>query len=387
MSLHNPRSLFVLAGEHSGDDHAAALVTALKEKVSSLDVEAVAGPALRSTDVAPFMAMEELDVMGFTDVFAALPRLYSCFKKVRSHILQTNPTITLLVDYQEFNLRLAKSLRKRGYRGKIVQYISPSVWAWRAGRARVMGDVFDTLLTIFPFEREYFSTTSLSTHYVGNPTKELVDNYLPCDNWKAILNIPNKKFISLFPGSRPSEISQNLPLQLKVAEELSKSEKDKVFALSCTNPKLLGNIHREIEKSTLILGRDLYIIPKEFSYEQMQESCYALAKSGTVTLELALHNIPTVVTYQISKTQEFIAKHLIRLNLPHYCIVNILAKKEVFPEFYGARLSVDKIVEALLLLDEKRGSIEEACSQLHQTFTEKRPADEGAVIIEEMLTK
>lgn len=383
----NP-SLFIFSGEHSGDMHAGSLVSSLKDLIPEIQVSGVAGPCLRNESIDVFMHMEEFDVMGFTDVIKAFPRLFKHFRRIRRHILQCNPDIVVLVDYQDFNLQLARSLRKHGYRGKIVQYISPTVWAWRAKRADALAKYFDTLFTIFPFEAQYFKHTSLKVHYIGNPTKEKISQQSYDSTWKEKLSLPDAPMVALFPGSRNSELSHNLPLHLRVAEQLLYNNRNLHFAISSTHDKLVDPIQLAIRNSSLLLGENIFIIPRQYSYELMKESTVAIAKSGTVTLELALHHTPTVVTYEISKTHEMIAKYLLRLNLPHYCIVNILANKEVFPEFLGAGLSEKKI--ALAVEDMQNGKISksiERCRKLEELLTNAQPGPTAASYIEEMFCR
>lgn len=379
--------VFFFSGEHSGDMHAAGAVSALKQLMPNIHVGGVAGPCLREEEIDVLMNMEEFDVMGVTDVIKAFPRLYKHFRKVRTHILKTQPDITVLVDYQDFNLQLSKSLRKHGYKGKIIQYISPTVWAWRAARADTLAKYINALFTIFPFEAKYFSHTPLDVRYIGNPTKEKIDSYSYCKEWMTELDLPNQPIISLFPGSRKSEITHNLPLHLKVAQQLFSNNKNIAFGVSSTNTQLLKSIQDEIRKSTLTLGENIFTIPRKYSFELMDKSTLSLAKSGTVTLELALHNTPTVVTYEISKTQEFIAKHILKLNLPHYCIVNILANKEIFPEHYGANLPVDSVTQSLNSLQQKHQEAVHSCHQLHEILTSARPGPTAAKYIQEMLVE
>jgi lipid-A-disaccharide synthase len=142
------RNIFIVAGEPSGDVHAAAIVAALKKNSSNNAFSGIAGPAMRQEGVEIFLPMEELAVMGFTDVIKALPTLARAFKATAAAIRRQQPEMVILVDYQEFNMLLARSLRKGGYKGKIVQYIGPSVWAWRPNRARTLERYVDLLLTI-----------------------------------------------------------------------------------------------------------------------------------------------------------------------------------------------------------------------------------------------
>lgn len=380
------KRLFIFSGEHSGDMHGAALVSSLRSALPQLHVEGVAGPCLRKEGIDVFMNMEEFAVMGFTDVLKALPRLYSRFRKIRAHILKSNPEIVVLVDYQDFNLQLARSLRKGGYRGKLIQYISPTVWAWRAGRAKALANYFDALFTIFPFEPKYYSHTPLKALYIGNPTKEHIRSHSYDSSWKSALGLPNSPLVALFPGSRRSELSHNLPLHLKAAEALYAIDNSLSFALSCTSEHLLPFILGACKKCSLIEGKNLFIVPRDYSYELMRDSTLALAKSGTVTLELALHQTPTVVTYKISKMQQFIAKQLLRIRLPFYCIANILANREIYPEFIGASLNENTIALTLdSMRKNRRNELAASCSEVNRLLTDASPGPTAAAFIQEML--
>ncbi|MEC7838518.1 MAG: lipid-A-disaccharide synthase [Chlamydiota bacterium] len=388
MSPQTEQSIFIFAGEHSGDVHGAKLVQSLKELLPYSKIRGVSGPYMRAEGVDTFMEMEAFAVMGFTDVALALPKIFSNFKKIRNNILQTNPDMVILIDYQEFSLRLAKSLRKKGYTGKLVQYISPSVWAWRKGRADTIAENFDLLLTIYPFESQYYNTSKLSVKYIGNPIKDRVEKYCYDNDWRRKLDIPNKPFIALFPGSRKSEIYHNLPLQLKAAEKLKKHVG--YFAISCASKESKKHIQQELRNSSLVLGEDAFLIPREYSYEVMRDSKMAIAKSGTVTLELALHKKPTIVTYDISKTHKFICKNILRINLPFYCIVNILANKEVFPEFVDAGINPNAIVTAAIEIlnnpDTYRKTVD-LCEKVRSILHVENSSGKSARAIQEAMQK
>ncbi len=353
--------LFLFAGEPSGDLHGQHLMQALKQQAPKAQFLGVGGPEMRNQGLKPLLKMEDFAVMGFTDVLLALPKLYKQFYIVRNQILKQSPAAVILIDYPDFNLRLAKSLRRKGYAGKIVHYISPTVWAWRRSRIYTMADTLDLLMTIYPFERAHYLTTTLKVRFVGNPLTEYLNKYAYTDSWKEKLNIPNDiPIVALFPGSRHGEVLQNLPLQLKAAELLLQDSPNHLFAVSTSNPKQKVAILEAIENSTLKLGQNLFLVPSNYTYELMRDSQTAIAKSGTVTLELALHQRPTVVIYSLSKLNHFIAKRIMGLNLPHYCIVNILAEKEVFPELIEHGLTSNNLYKKLLDLDTS-SQLREAC--------------------------
>ncbi|MCH9613185.1 MAG: Lipid-A-disaccharide synthase [Chlamydiia bacterium] len=310
--------LFVFAGEMSGDLHGHDLI----ESMPHLSVSAVAGPKMRELEnVECVIEMEKFQVMGFTDILSALPRLYRLYRQVKASILKKNPPVVVLIDYAEFNLHLAKGLRKAGFEGKIIQYICPTVWAWRKNRIPTMEKNLDGLLTLFPFEPKYFK--KLDAKFVGHPLSK-----------KRRLTPPNGHFLSIFPGSRTTEIKRNLPMQYRVAKKTGME-----IAVSCAHKKFESLI-KELAPGAVIYH------DREFLIEQTK--C-ALATSGTICLELALNLIPTVCNFAIKPLDLFIATKIFKINLSHYCIVNIIAGKTLFPEYYGPNMT-----EALLLDGLKR---------------------------------
>jgi len=322
------KPIFIFAGELSGDMHGARLLKAMHKQAVG-----VAGPDLRALGVEPILQMEDFQVMGFTDVLKSLPRLWKQFNLVRDHILKTSPDLAIFVDSPSFSLRMAKVLRKRGYKGKIIQYISPTVWAWGKHRIQEMEKNFDLLLTIYPFEKSHFANTKLSVEYVGNPICEMIQQHKYDEHWNEVLGIPKTDhLIALFPGSRTGEISRNLPKQLAAAKLILKTDPKACFAISNAQEKNLPLIKHIFNESGLKLDQDVFLVPKQSSYELMRTARAAIAKSGTVTLELALHSCPTIVVYELTRLNRWIAQYILKVKLPFYCIVNILGQRCVYPE-------------------------------------------------------
>lgn len=359
---------FLFAGEASGDLHGSRLMEALKQTEDHVALSGVGGPRMRKAGLECSIEMENFQVMGFSDVLKAFPRLWKLFYKVRDQILKTKPDCVILIDYPGFNLRLARALRKQGYQGKLVHYICPSVWAHGKKRIDCLVENYDLLLTVYPFEATYFSHTPLAVEYIGNPLVEAIQHHSYHASWKEEIGLPPAEhLIALFPGSRRGEIKRHLPLQLAAAAQLKLRHPELQFALSCAQDSLQGEILQFIENGPLKLGKDLYIVPPGYNYELMQGCKTALAKSGTVTLELALHGVPTVVFYELSLLNYAIAKYILRLNLPHYCIVNILGGRAIFPELIGRSISPADLAEQTMLLhydEAKRQSIKEACDEV-----------------------
>lgn len=365
------KKIFIFAGEPSGDLHGSRLAQILKIKAPEISITGVSGPKMRQESVRGPLIMEDFEVMGLTDVILALPKLYRHFHTVRNSILHSAPDAVVLIDYPGFNLRMAKALRKKEFKGKIIHYISPSVWAHGKHRIVEMEKTLDMLLTIYPFEAAHFSKTNLNVNYVGSPLQEYLSQYNYQNDWKTKLGIPDtKKLVAIFPGSRKGEIARNLPLILEATEMLIQNDPDIIFGISCFNEATKSFL--ETHTGTYPHLKDaLYQIPKKYSYELMRDSRCAIAKSGTVTLELALHKCPTVVVYKLSTINYIYAKHILRLKLPHYCIVNILAQREVFPELIEHGLdspNIYKQVKSLLEDGEKRCSCIQSCHEIDSSL-------------------
>jgi lipid-A-disaccharide synthase len=323
-------SLCIVAGERSADLYGARIVKQLK----GIPVWGVGGNSLLAAGQEQILTLDNFQVMGFSDVIKKLPTLVKSFSVIQNAILTRNPTVLCIIDQPSFGLRLAKSLRKKGYAGKIVQFVAPTVWAYNPKRADLMAKSFDLLLTLFPFEPAYFAHTKLKTIFVGHPILEIM-----AQSSTDTLNLQGP-VLSLFPGSRPDEIRRNLPKQLEAARMLKQKIPDLQIAIAAA-----GNAS---------FPKDVLIVPFEQRYELMQKSTLAIAKCGTVTLELALQGVPTVVTYELSLLNRLVAKHILHVDkLPYYSIANILSKKELFPELIKPPVSGSAIYEkALLLLSE-----------------------------------
>ena len=323
--------LFLFAGEKSGDKIGGKLLAALKKERPSLHAVGVGGKELLEAGLEPFLPLEPFEVMGFSDVLKRLPKLVPLFYRVKNQILSLNPKAVVLIDYVTFNLKLARHLRKGGYKGKIIQYVSPSVWAWGEHRKEQMTSTLDLLLTIFPFEKACFSETPLHVAYAGHP----LARPFPLDHKRE------NSLILLFPGSRPAEIKRNFPLQLQAAKELLKIMPQAVFAVSAVDKSLLP-------PSPL----PLTFFPPEENSLWMEKGTVALAKSGTITLELALHGCPTVVHYVLTPLNRFYARYILKVKLQRFCIVNLIAGREVFPEFIADMPTPATLASALATLAE-----------------------------------
>lgn len=389
MNTSRTPSLFFFAGELSGDMYGAQLIRALRKLLGNFEVSGVAGPEMRRQGVVGNLTMENFSVMGFTDVLRVLPRLWKQFHQIRKQILEEKPDAIIFIDSPSFSLRMAKALRKAGFTGKIIQYICPTVWAWGKNRVYEMAETFDLLLTIYPFELQYFADTSLRVEYVGHPLQERIKSHHYATHWQKLFGIKNTEhLVGLFPGSRPAEISRNLPKQLEAAKMLQKSYPEAKFAISCAHEQNMLLVQEILQKQNVIHNRDVFFVPKVYSYELMRTCRSAIAKSGTVTLELALHRCPTVVSYELTALNRFIAKYILKVKLPHYCIVNILLGKSVYPELIERSFTPNDLFDLLKPLHahgKERDTCVADCSSVQELLKEQDASERAAKAIQQIL--
>lgn len=375
-----PLDLFIFAGEPSADVHGEKLIRALKEKRPNLTIYGVGGPLMRAAGMQTVLAMEKFQVMGFIDVLIALPRLAYLFFSLLRFLLQRSPSIVILIDYPGFNLRLAKHLRKRGFRGKICHYICPSVWAWGKHRIEQMARTLDLLLVILPFEAELFAHTGLEVAFVGHPLVQRIADH----TYAPLPFKPERSLVALFPGSRKKELERNLSIHLLAAKQLLEKGYPLAFAISVGHPSFAPQIEKAIKRAGLKLGSECFLANHSQTYDLMHIAQLAIAKSGTVTLELALHAVPTAVTYGLARLDLWIAKYLLRLRLPYYCIVNIIASTSIFPELIGPELHANALVSAVeqfLTNSSARKRCLAGCGAVKTLLTDKDASKEAAQII------
>lgn len=364
--------IFISACEPSGDLHGSELIDMLLEDNPHLKISSIAGPKMRQKNTYCLFPMEKLAVMGFFDILYFLPKILLYFFRIRRFILKKKPKVCVFIDYPEFHLQLQKSLRKKGFKGKLIQYVCPSVWAWRKKRIQTMEKNLDHLLTIFPFEKRYFASTKLSVNYVGHPiihsktSKKIVKK----DTQKSL-------FVGIFPGSRKKEIERNLPLQWQT---LSKFKENVEFAVSIANQDSEKVIDRIIKEQGCKVRK---IYPKEIS-SFMNSIDLAVATSGTVTLELALYRVPTIVTFAVPLLDLLLIQKILKIDLPFYCIVNILSKRAVFPELFGPNFTRSKLLyyfEEYLHSEEKRKLCREECALIEKSLHKKKNDPSKANVI------
>ncbi len=311
------KRLLVVAGETSGDLHAANLLIALREKHPEVAPFGVAGERMRAAGTEPLARVEELSVMGLAEVVRELPRLFRLARRVRREALARRPDAAVLVDAPDFNLPLARHLRRAGV--PVVVYISPQLWAWRAGRVRRLHRDVTQVLSILPFEVDFFARHGVATEYVGHP---LVDELATL---AAAAPTRQGETLALLPGSRWQEVAALLPAMAWAATSLR-------AAYPLLKAKVLVAPGLEAARVRALLGREgewVELVEND-RHAHLAAASAALVASGTATLECALLDVPMVVAYRLHPLTYAVARRLVRL--PHVSLVNLVAGRAVVPE-------------------------------------------------------
>ncbi len=379
--------LFIVAAETSADRHGIEIVKKLLELNPDLKIGGVLGPNLRALNIPCLFPMEKLQVMGFFDVLLALPKILYRYFLLKRMLLKTRPKAILFIDYPEFNLRLERSIKRAQFKGKIFHHVSPSVWAWAKKRISIMEKGIDELFCIFPFEKSFFKNPPFKVSYVGHPLFEAIQNYNYDLKFRKRYKISDEStLIAIFPGSRTKEIKRNLPIQLQTALRLQKEEKTLKVAISISNE----GAKKIIEKISQEQKEEVILVPNIDSYNLMKSANMAIATSGTVALELAFHELPSVITFGIQLVDLVIAQKILKIDLPFFCIVNIITQKPTFPELFGPNLTLSKLLywSKRLIKDSKyKEETLSACRQLKLLFNKKKPKEEISKKILSFLSK
>ena len=370
----------IIAGEASGDLHAAKLVREVKEKNSDIYFYGIGGKNMTEAGVESLVDSAELAVVGLFEVLAHWSTISGALKKMQ-HLLRTDPPdLLVLTDYPDFNLRLAKTAKDCGV--KVLYYISPQVWAWRQKRVFKIRKLVDMMAVVFPFEETFYKKYDVPVRFVGHP---LVDEIHVSADIKSLRNeflLDNDKpVIGLFPGSRQSEIKRLLPIIVDSAKQILQEKPDAQFVLPVASTLKEDDILPYFDE----LDLDMRIISHR-AHDVMQVCDAVITVSGTVTLELALLQIPMVVINKISKLSYYFVTRTLKID--HIALCNIVANKRVVPELIQQDATPEKITTQLLdLLDnsEKRKTIVSEFSQLEEKLTNKETKTELSDLLIDML--
>jgi lipid-A-disaccharide synthase len=328
MSGSRPLRLVLVAGEASGDLLGADLAKALKQQHSHLELAGIAGPRMREAGVAGWFDIEALSVMGLSEVIRHLPRLIRLRKDLRNRIISWQADALITIDAPDFNLGLARQIHRRGLLA--IHYVSPSVWAWRAGRIPRIARSLDQLLTLFPFEPALYQPYGLDARFVGHPlADELADGPDQNQARHALRTQDRSPVIALLPGSRDGELKRHLGLLADTALLLRQKHTNAELLMPLT-----GDRHEKLARDLAGAALDQAGVRliKRSTRAGLEAADVAVAASGTVTLEAFLLECPLVVCYRLSPTTYYLARILKLVRSKFVALPNVLVGQALVPE-------------------------------------------------------
>ena len=340
----NNQKIYIVAGEPSGDILGDKLIKTLQKKLNSPIFNGVGGERMQSNNFISLFEMSDISIFGIFPVLKKLFFLVNKINDVVNDIIQKKPNIIILIDSPDFNHRVAKKVKRHLPDVPIVCYVAPTVWAWRQGRAKKMSKYFDHLLSVIPFEVNFFKKYGLKTTYIGHPFIETVKK-IDDTNFKKKYDLHDSKTIIFLPGSRKSEIDRHSPIMYQAIKYLK--EKDfKLNILIAAGKKQLNQMR--------VYFPDVEIITNDNEkYSLFKNSDFACAASGTVSLELGLTDTPTIVIYKMDKITWFFVSKMVKVKF--VSLVNLILGRESSKELLQDRYTKENLINELnkLLLNEK----------------------------------
>lgn len=359
----------IVVGEVSGDTLGVKLMRSFREQGIDAEFEGIGGPQMIAEGFNSYYPMETLSVMGIVEVLKDLKKLFAVRDGLISQWTQNPVDIFIGIDAPDFNLRLSKSIKEKNLPIKTVQYVSPSVWAWRQGRVHGIKQSVDLVLCLFPFEKVFYERYEVPAAFVGHPLAKQLPVENPIQIAKQQLGIDeNQKHIALLPGSRKGEVERLLPMLLGAANILNTRHPDIQFLIPAINDARKQQIEQGVEQLAPQLKAKIHILENTDSESKigrmvMNASDIIALASGTATLEAMLMHRPMVTFYKLHWLTYLIAKFLVKI--PYYSLPNIIAGKKVIEELIQA----DATPENLAAEIEKLMNVETAQIQVMQHLT------------------
>ena len=311
------KKIVIVAGDKSGDLYGGLLSKQLKEKFSSVEIYSFGGKVLARHSQQVINLLEH-SVCGIIEVLSSLGKLLGVFKKIKTAILRLKPDLIILIDFPDFNLRLAKTLNKKF---PLFYYVSPQVWAWRKKRVEIIKKYVDKMIVLFKFEETFYKNEGMDVLYFGHPLLNIVKEE----------KSKGKKIISFLPGSRKNEVKKHLPIMVKTKKIIQKEAEGYRFQI--IKP---SNLEKDFYKK-FSPGIDIV----DHSYKAIKESEFIIACSGTATIEIAILGIPYLIIYKLNPLSWYILKKMVKTD--YIGMVNILAGKKIIDELLQNRANPEKI--------------------------------------------
>ncbi len=376
------KKVLLVTGEASGDQHGSHLVKHLKRCDPSLRIYGIGGEELRKAGMEILFHAQELSVVGIVEVCARLPQIVKAFQTLKREIVSAPPDLLILIDYPDFNMRIAAVARKHGV--PVLYYISPQIWAWRQNRVKKIARLVDQMAVVFPFEAAFYEQHGVPVQFVGHP---LMDREVPVMDTQALLQQFAMKsqwpIVGLLPGSRKSEIDRLLPVMLGAARLMQKEFPEAQFII----PVAPGIREEDIKERVKRHGLAVTIATDQL--HQALHICHlVLVASGTATLETALMKKPMIIMYRIALLTYLVGRLMIRV--PTIGLANIVAGRQIVPELIQGDASPQRVCqEAVSLLKDPRRmtAMKKELARVGELLGSSGASERVAIMAHEMLNK
>ena len=334
------KKIFVLTGEPSGDRLASVVISKLKKQNSNIEYLSVGGSYLRNLGIKSIFDLKDITYLGFTSVLFNIFKIKKKINDTVEEIIKFNPDILFSVDSPDFTLRVAEKVKTLNKNIKTIHYVAPQVWIWRKNRVKKIKKFIDHILLLFNFEKKYFDEENIKNTFVGHPLIEKNNKY------KTTINniIPqDKNIISIFPGSRKSEINVLLPIQLRFIQLMNQKYSNYFFVFHSTeeNKQLINNYFKNKNLTNIDIISD-----ENLKTQILSKSIFAVCKSGTASLQVCNENVPSIIIYKLSFINFMIFKLLVNVKFAN--IINIINNREVIPELLQNECNAEEIYKSVI---------------------------------------
>ena len=345
------KKIFILTGEPSGDKLAAEAIIKLKKKTDNIQYLSLGGENLKKIGVDSIFNLNEVTYLGFTKVLTNIFKIKKKINETANKIIEFDPDILFSVDSPDFTLRVAEIVKKRSKKIKTIHFVAPQVWVWRENRVKKIKKFLDHILLLFKFEKKYFEKENINCKFVGHPLLEKND--------KSKIDInqiieKNKAIISIFPGSRVSEIEILMPILLNFIKLMDEKYDDFLFVFHSTEtmrPKVENYLKQITQNNCQVISDE------KIKNHILEKSIFAVAKSGTISLEIANKKIPSIIIYKMNFINFMIVKALVKIKFAN--IINIAADKMIIPELLQSKCNSKEIFKSVTYFIENSTHMED----------------------------
>ena len=353
------KKIFILTGEPSGDKLASEVVKQIKLKENNIEYLCLGGENLKSLNIESIFKLKDITYIGITSVLLNIFKIKKFINETVKKIIEFNPDILFSVDSPDFSLRVAEKVKQQNPSIKIIHYVSPQIWVWRKDRIKKYKNFVDHMLLLFKFEKKYYDEENMTNSFVGHPLLELKPNRIEISNI-----LPNdKKIISLFPGSRSSEINILLPI-LKDFIKLMKNKYNNFYFVFHSTEEMRNSILDQLTD----IDKDNYQVVSSSNIKDdiIKNSFFAVSKSGTISLEICKYEIPSIIIYKMNLINFFFIKRMVKTKFVN--IINIINQKEIIPELLQNECNSKEIFKAVNYFIQKPEMIEEQKKLVRKTL-------------------